>query len=42
MSIEIVNSDAAMFQKSFGEEIGKYMQSEHEKNGVKVHNNVRA
>ena len=41
VSIEIVNSEAHMFNKHFGEEIGKMMQADHEKNGVKVHNNVR-
>lgn len=30
-----------MFNKHFGEEIGKMLQAEHEQNGVKVHNNVK-
>ena len=41
IEIDVINSRNSPFENTLGEKVGEYLAAQHEKNGVRIHNNVR-
>ena len=41
IEIDVINSASVPFEACLGTKVGEFLQMNHEKNGVRIHNNVK-